>query len=180
MGDNESVKTRAKRGVRRRTAYRKRRGRLLTPEEHSIKRSLGAGLPVHEAIATAYPDITTPAQAKKKLRELEKNPFVNEDIKTSQEIYIKAIEVATGQNAENFIATEEVGIIATNKAGGIEYRHKNQKTLDSIKQSIGLTVERTEGKKLHVHLSVIASEEEKRDLLKALEASPIANENPDS
>ena len=180
MGQNESVRTKAKRRARERATIRRRRGRLLTPEEHSLKKSLGMGSPVHEAIATAYPGITTPAQAKKKLKELEKNPFVSQDIKTSQGRYTKAIEEAAGEQAESFIANEEVGIIATNKAGGIEYRHKNQKTLDSIKQSIGLTVERTEGKNLHLHLNVIKSEKERKALLRALEKRPIADENPDS
>ena len=166
--------------ARQRALYKRRRGRLLTPQEKSLKNSLSKGAPVHEAITVAFPEITTPAQAKKKLKELEKNPFVSQDIKTSQEIYTRAIEEAAGENAENFIANEEIGIINTNKAGGIKYRHKSQKTLDSIKQSIGLTVERTESKNLHLHLGTIKDEEEKEDLLRALKKTPIENKNPDS
>ena len=163
-----------------RKRYRRKKDRLLGPQATSFKKSLAKGAPVHQAIATAFPEVVTQRQAEIKLEQLKKNPLVSEDIKISQIEYTKRLQEKIGRNPLDFIAEEEVNIVKAFKGAPTRHRAKAQPTLDSMKRSIGLDKADTGGKHLHLHLNTIKSEEERKDLLRILGAQKIDNENLDT
>lgn len=159
---------------------RARTDRLHTPKEISFKKSLARGAPVHQALAVAFPEVVTAKQAGKKLEELKKNPLLSEDIKVSQSEYTKRLQEKIGKHPLDFIAQEEVDIVNAFKVAPIRHRAKAQPTLDSMKRSIGLDKADTGGKHIHLHLSTIKSEEERKDLLRILGAQKIDNQSLDT
>jgi len=160
--------------------YRRKKNRLLRPQMVSFKKSLAKGAPVHQAIATAFPEVVTQKQAEIKLKQLKNNPLVSEDIKISQIEYTKKLQKKIGEHPLDFIAQEEVDIVTAFKGAPLRHRAKAQPTIDSMKRSIGLDKAESGGKHLHLHLNTIKSEEEKEDLLRILGAQKIDNESSDT
>lgn len=163
-----------------RKQHRRRKDRLHTPKEIAFKASLARGAPVHQAVGVAFPEIKSAKKAGEKLEELKRNPLLSNDIKVSQVEYTRKLQEKIGEHPLDFIAEEEVNIVKAFKVAPIRHRAKAQPTLDSMKRSIGLDKADTGGKHLHLHLSTIKSEEERKDLLRILGGQKIDNESPDT
>lgn len=161
-----------------RKRYYKRRQKLLTPEQNRFQKSLANGAPIHQALSVAYPEITTQKQAERKLEKLKKNPLISTQIIISQAQYTERLQEIIGKHPLDFIAKEEVDIVKSYRDAPLKHRAKSQPTIDSMKRSMGLDVKKTEGKHLHVHLNAIKSEEEKKDLMRILEAQKIEDASP--
>ena len=86
------AKTQEEQRIIWRRRYRRKKNRLLRPQMVSFKESLAKGAPVHQAIATAFPEVVTQKQAEIKLKQLKNNPLVSEEIKVSQEEYTKRLQ----------------------------------------------------------------------------------------
>lgn len=139
----------------------------LSSQQARFKHALEKGLPIEEAITRAWPNLLTDTQINAKLKQLEKNRYLEKVIDVSQQKYLERLNNALDElkidkkDILSFIADKEIKMmdkVDGNSPPAID--RVAAVVLDGVKKDIGLRVEKSESKALNLNWDM--TEEEKK------------------